>query len=139
MLVYSTVWFWLGAACILGGIHMALGIRGDPGNSQILLWSGPSILLLGGYQRDYDVAGYVLVGLSFILLVCLVYVSFQDTFSSSKASRKTTKNEGELYYPLASVARRRPVGGLVNNAQAATRTGTKKMAKRYELGYPLVR
>ena len=105
VLVYSTVWFWLGAACILGGIHMALGIRGDPGNSQILLWSGPSILLLGGYQRDYDVAGYVLVGLSFCLLVILVYVKFQetfnselwnseDTFSSSKASRETTKNEG---------------------------------------------
>ena len=138
VLVYSTVWFWLGASCILGPLLLPLAIFvlelawalvwailrgclccgwfdylfrklfgngwftkwflrttalndvsgvwglerglanyvGDliynsdaAGMWGILICLGPSTLLLGGYQRDYHYAGYVLVGLALLVLV----------------------------------------------------------------------
>ena len=148
--VYSTVWFWLGASCILGPLLLPVAIfvlefawalvwsilRGclccgwfdylfrklfgdncftkwflratalnkeggvwgvewvayvtrsiysddSKGMWGILICLGPSTLLLGGYQRDYHVAGYVLVGLSLLFLVYLVLDKFKDFAASS--------------------------------------------------------
>ena len=154
VMVYSTVWFWLGASCILGPLLLPVALcvlefvwalvwsilRGClccgwfdflfrklfgtkrftwfleatalnevhgvwsfrlasfvggfifsdnfSGMGTILFCFGPSVLLLGGYQRDYNVAGYVLVGLSLLLLVCCL---LDTSFSSFKAIRKAAK------------------------------------------------
>ena len=99
VMVHSTVWFWLGGSCMLG--HVALSvpyafaayvIDTAGGDETVLdtafetvfanevirftIWFGASTLLLGGYQRDFHVAGFVLVGLSLLLLVILVLDEF---------------------------------------------------------------
>jgi len=128
VLVYSTVWFWLGAACFIGPSLLLViiwafellwklrGGCGDPGDEDGMpsytkmfskmndkLWTsifrylGPSTLLFGGYQRDYHVAGYVLVGLSFLLLVCKMLTKFCGFLKllNTPAGRSIKANRGK--------------------------------------------